>query len=168
MALPKRDHAYFLQLLKKREPAVFARYVAGEFASAAAALIAGGIRSAPKPIMVLERAWKNASAADRDAFLSSIGATVGLKAGTIVVVGELTAVEPIANPDRTLTSLTIARIKKLYPEEPFPCGVIMRAIGFKALDASLGRAMTRPWRISQEMIDALTLWLPAEEARRRS
>jgi len=168
MARPKRDHAYYLRQLKVREPDVFARFEAGEFASAAAALIVGGIRSVPKPINVLERAWKNASATDRDAFLSSIGAAVGLKAGTIVLAEEPTTSEPIANPDRTLTALTVARINKLYPDKPFPCGVIMGAIGFTKRDASLGRAMTRPSRIRPEMIDALTLWLPAEEARRRS
>ncbi|KPF73220.1 hypothetical protein IP69_00125 [Bosea sp. AAP35] len=168
MARPKHDNVFYLGLLKKRQPAIFARYEAGEFASAAAALFAGGVRTTPKPINALARAWKNASAADRDAFLSSIGATVGLKAGTIVVAEGPTTAEPIANHDRTLTPLTIARIKRLYPAESLPCRVIMPAMGFGRLDASLVKAIRHGSRIKPDMIDALAIWLPAEEARRRS
>ncbi|MCZ8041670.1 MAG: hypothetical protein O9330_04270 [Beijerinckiaceae bacterium] len=158
MASPKRDHAYFLQLLKKREPAVFARFEAGEFASVAAALIAGGIRAAPKPINVLERAWKNASAADRDAFLVARGL------GPLAPAPVRSASGLYVDPDRRFTALGKLRLTQIMKTRSIKMGVVVTEIGQKVDHPSVGNARSQGTRMQPHVAEAISEWIQRHES----
>lgn len=155
----KRGNAYYLGVLERRHPAIYARYLAGEFKSVASALQATGIRKPPKPAHALMRAWRDASEAERKKFLESIGASRP---------GDAPKWTNIATPDRKLTEHAKRRFKALFPMSPFPCGYIMSAIGRPTTDVSLMHAIQSGYKLKPELIAKLNVWLPAEEARRRA
>jgi len=164
----KRDNDYYLGLLEKAAPAVYAQYRAGHFKSASAAILAGGVRQAPQQIHALLRAWKKASPTERAEFLSKIGASSS--AGTSPAASP--APTSIVTPNRRLTEATKKRLLALYPPgsgryDGFPTEKVMTALGLPTHDTSLGMAMRRNTSLQLDLIRELEVWLPVEEARRR-
>lgn len=163
MAKQKRDNDYYLGLVERHHPTIYARYLAGEFKSAAAAILAAGVRQPPKAIHALKRAWVKADASERREFLDWLRASHGKRRPASVSSPTLS----IATVDRRLTEDAKKRLKTLYRGEPFPNGLIMAAIGIGTNDTSLGTAIARNTRLSPAMITLLEAWLPAEEAHRK-
>jgi hypothetical protein len=65
------SRAYTLDRLKREQPDIFARVVAGELTANAAAIEAG-FRKSATPLDSLRRAWRKASAEQRAAFIAEI------------------------------------------------------------------------------------------------
>lgn len=164
MSMPKkqkRDNAYYLDVVERKHPAIYARYLAGDFASASAAILAAGVRKPPKQIHVLKSAWSKATSAEKRAFIAWIKAMPPKSAASVPMA------RPISTPDHHLTADAKKRIKTLFPDDPFPNAIIMKAIGGGAHDTSLGMAIVRDTTLQPALIALLETWLPAEEARRK-
>jgi len=58
----------------------------------------------------------------------------------------------------------IAHIKAVMARRSIKVGVIMKELGFSALNPSLGLAMNQGFRINDRMIDALADWLRTNPA----
>lgn len=163
MAKQKRDNTYYLGVVEKKHPAIYARYLAGEFKSATAAILAAGVRQPPKQIHALKRAWKNAGTAERREFLDWLKATHVKRAAPTSATPRIS----IVTAEGRLTEAARKRFRALFPEDPFPTAIIMKEIGGGAHDTSLGQAIQRSSRLQPALIALLEAWLPAEEARRK-
>lgn len=154
----KRDNVYYLGLVETRAPHLYARYRAGEFKSAAEVIRLAGVKTAPKAINDLRRAWKAASAADRATFVAEIGLT-------------LTVAAPAAAPARTtvviygldgcLTPEGARRIQEIMDKRGLwsRTGAIMKEIGFDPRNTSLGTALARNTTIQPALAAALQSWV---------
>lgn len=71
-AQQKRDKAYYLRLLKKRHPDVFARVGRGELTETEA-LHVTGVKPRPHPLVSLRREWRKASVTERKQFILEAG-----------------------------------------------------------------------------------------------
>lgn len=156
MPTRKRDNVYYLGLVETRAPHLFARYRAGEFKSVAEVIRLAGVKTAPKAINDLRRAWKAASAADRATFVSEIGLppTVAAPAAaparpTVVIYGS----------DGCLTPDGARRIREIIDLRGLTMGAIMKEVGFKPLNASLGMALARRTAIQPALAAALQAWV---------
>lgn len=159
----KRDTAYYLEQVEKRHPAVYAQYRAGHFKSAAAAVLAAGVRQPPQQIHALKRAWRKASAAERREFVDWLKATMPRKSAAAPLPTSIS----IATADNRLTEDAKKRFRALFPAGPIESAPIMRAIGQSPHNVSLSGAVLHNETLQPDVIKALEVWLPAEEARRR-
>lgn len=155
MAKQKRDNAHYLDVLKRKHPAIYADHLAGRFRSASAAFIEAGIRKPPRAIHALMRAWKKASASERADFLSSIGAT----AAAARTSGPTSGTVAIADPDSRLTAPGKRRIEEIMTMRGIKMGVVMDELGGVRLDASISRAMNRNHRLKPSLVAALQAWV---------
>lgn len=143
----KRDSSYYLARLKSEKPKVYRDYLAGAYPSVNAALRAAGLKKSRTPLHELKNAWMKASVAERSAFVK------WLKTGTRSASATVVAV------DRRLTHGAKHRIAVIMDRRRLKMGDVMRELGFKPLNASLGRALLSGTRIQQDLIAALESWL---------
>ncbi len=68
----KRDSEYWIKRVKDEYPDVWAKYERGAIKSVRAAAIEAGLIRERTPLMDLNRAWKNASRAERKTFLADV------------------------------------------------------------------------------------------------
>ncbi len=157
MAGRKRDNAYYLGLVERRDPGIFARYRAGDM-TAAEAIRAAGVKTPPKAIHALRRAWKAASAADRTIFAAEVGLVpAGAVTGPLSTPTAVTVT--ICNPDGRLTRDGARRIQEIMDKRGITTGGIMKEIGLDPLDASLGQALRHSSRIKQALAEAVQVWV---------
>lgn len=156
MAKPKRDNTYYLGVVEKKHPAIYARYLAGEFKSAAAAILAAGVRQPPKQIHALKRAWKNATATERAEFLSIVGLRTSGAASTPLPSHSL---PPITDVEGRLTSDGKHWIIEIMTKRRLTMGLVMEELGQKRLNASVGRAMNQGHRLKSDLAASLQAWV---------
>jgi len=176
MAKRVRDNAYYLGLVAERAPAIHARYLAGDFKNATAAIRAAGVKTPAKPINALLRAWKVASAADRAAFLASVGVVAPAPAARApaapVAIGPAPAPSaPVASAtavcdgEGRLTPYAKTRIDDILAARSAArgravrSGSIMKEMGFSGLDGSLGLALNRDFTLQPLVAEKLQDWL---------
>lgn len=156
MTKQKRDNAYYLRVVEKKHPAIYAQYLAGGFKSASAAILAAGVRQRPKQIHALLRAWKKATATERTGFLSSIGATA---VGTALSMPASSGPATIADAENRLTSSGRRRIEEIMTGRGIKMGTVMDELGRSRLDASIGNAMNHGHRLKPDLVVALQAWV---------
>lgn len=156
MAKQKRDNDYYLSVVEKKHPAVYARYLAGEFRSASAAILAAGVRKPPKQIHALLRAWNKASATERADFLVAIGA-VGSGASSPLAPRATPIV--IADAENRLTPAGRRRIEEIMARRGIKMGTVMDELGRKRLDASIGNAINHDHHLKPDLVLALQAWV---------
>ncbi|GHG25245.1 hypothetical protein [Paracoccus aerius] len=149
-----RNNQYYLDRLARERPDIHADLQSGKIPSTAKALDLAGIKPQRTPLQLLEAAWKKASAAEKTAFKGQIGCSApSPNAGFI---------SPSSAPihvDRRLTPATLAEVQRIMSARGLKMGHVMAELGFSRLNVSLGSALSRGWKVSQEMIDALEPWL---------
>jgi len=159
----KRDNQYYLDRLRNEHPAVFADFQAGKFKSAAEALVAAGLRKPRSQLDVLSSAWSKASPTERDTFKAQIGCSAPAPASVVpAVVSAVIAPPGQARPAKgkgQLTPALAADVTAIMARRGLKNGDVMREIGFKHLDASLGRALGRGDQVQNRMINALEDWV---------
>lgn len=155
-----RSNAYYLARMRDEHPAIYADYLAKKFKNASEAIRSAGLKKAPSPLDALRTAWAKATSAEQATFVAEIGCA---SSTTATIVTPLT---PIAGPELAihsggyLTPATVQPIKDIMSARGITQGTVMREIGYKPLNACLGRALGRGDRIHDEsMLDALENWL---------
>jgi hypothetical protein len=171
---PKRDNDYYLDRLRVEYPAIFADLQAGKFKNASEAFVAAGLRKQQSGLTTLQAAWNKATATERDAFKALIGcvAHAGSSSGTLSPAKNIAAphatAQAIVTPihvDGHLKPSVVANINAIKARRGIKTGVIMRELGFEALNPSLGLALSRDWRIKDPAIlDAIASWLVKNSA----
>lgn len=152
----KRDTAYYLDVVERKHPAIHARYLAGDFASASAAILAAGVRKPPKQIHALLRAWKKASASEQLDFLASIGVTTSTAPpapAPVFVVGS------VADSDRRLTPWGRLRIAEIMDRRGITMKTVMDELGELRLNTSISRAIHRDQRLPLDLLRKLKAWV---------
>lgn len=172
--IQKRDNDYYLERLRSDHPAVYADLQAGKFRNPAEAFVAAGLRRQKSALDMLRTAWTKASGPERDAFRVLIGcaappasapATMPLPAstsppssagrGTVSNTASLSTI----HANRYLTPVAKAAIEDVMARRGITTGIVMREMGFKPLNGSLGMALSRNTQLRPEMIAALEKWL---------
>jgi len=151
MPKQKRDNTYYLERLKIEFPIIYYDHLSGKYSSEREAFIAAGLVKPTSELNHLKRTWKRASKRERSEFLKYIGAGPSSK-------GKMTTVVDV---NGFLLTEAKTKIGKIMIDRNMTNGQIMTEIGFKALDASLGMAMSdyRESKIRQELAKALTDWV---------
>lgn len=80
--MARRDNDYYLELMKRERPQVYADYLDGKFKNITEARRAAGQIKVRTPLEQLELAWTEASVSEREAFKMSIGCTASPGAPT--------------------------------------------------------------------------------------
>jgi hypothetical protein len=160
----KRDNAYYLARLRKEHPTVHADYQAGKFKNLTGALVKAGLRKRRTGLDMLKSAWKNASASERDAFKSFIGCATPAVTGTPVsssghVAPSSPATSSAHSQPHHLPADLEVRIRDAMNRRGLNNGDVMREIGRKPTDTSLGMALSRKTRLQADMIEDLRAWV---------
>ena len=182
MAKQKRDNDYLMCRLEKEHPTIFADWKAGKFPSPRQALIAAGLRQPEKQLNILRNAWSKASATERADFLKWIGLAGGpapaitspnvaastkkAKSGVRSISSRSTLPGSPVTQTGHLKPWALTRITQIMDARRMKMGEVMKEMGFKPLDASLGRARRDldPSTISNDLALALSKWLDDNKA----
>lgn len=157
----KRDNAYYEQQLKNRYPKVHSDFLARKYASLREALIAAGIKQPRSRLHELKNAWLKATAAEQREFARWLRAQIGAAAVRLAPRGS-SGIRPIA-VDRRLEAWVASRIEVIRTKRGLTIGDVMHEMGFKRLNASLGRALARGDQLQPDVIAALEKWLNANK-----
>lgn len=166
MTKPKqqRDNTYYLERMKVERPDVFADYQKGMFKNASAALIAAGLRKPIDQLQVLKAALCKASQVEQDAFKAMIGCS-GATSGVAAPVASPPHPSPLSvQSNRMLTPAAATAIRDLMARRRMKPGQVMREMGFKPLDTSLGMALSRGTKLKPDLLEAIERWLTANGA----
>ena len=171
---PKRGNQYYLDRLRDEHPVIFADYLAGKFKNASEAFVLAGLRTKRSALNALRSAWAKASPTERDAFRVLIGCVTPLTAPapvspkkTTPAISTATQTAPISShvpnllgADGRLEPSAVAHIRAVMDRRKIKMGTIMKELGFKPLNASLGRAMERGTNLNNALlVEALADWL---------
>ncbi|MEB2845151.1 hypothetical protein GAO09_07610 [Rhizobiales bacterium RZME27] len=144
------------QQLKKEFPDIYAELVAGRIPSLKKALVKAGIMTKPTPVEKLLKAWGKANAAERDHFLTQIGANRTIlddHASTDETERRL-----IAN-GRYLLPHTVRQIEAIMKSRHLLPAQVMNEAGFPSEGRSLTRALAKNASLRLVVIAALDDWL---------
>jgi hypothetical protein len=155
--IQKRDNNYYLDLLRRKDPSVYHELLEGKHLTVDAALRAAGIKKARTRLQEMINAWNKATPTERDEFKSYIGCSVLSHAAPRPLSAR------IVSADRKLEPDVIVRIQEIMAKRRIRLGVVMKEMGFKALNPSLGMAMNQGTQIQQRMVEELGKWLDANE-----
>lgn len=151
-----RNNTYFLPRLEVEHPKIYADFRAGKYPSLRQALIAAGLKQEPRKLNALKATWKKASPADRLEFLKWVGAPTSAP----VAASTPTAAAPLVDGDGRLLPAIADRIRRIMSRRGLKMGAVMRELGLKVDDGSLGGALAKkPTRLRPELISALEKWL---------
>lgn len=156
----KRDNAYYEQQLKSRYPAAHSDFLAGKYKSLREALISTGIKRPRSRLQEMKNAWLNATPTEQREFARWLRARIAAAAAPSASTGG--GSRPIA-VDRRLETWVASRIEVIRVKRSLTIGDVMHEMGFKRLDASLGRALARGDRLQPDLITALEGWLTANK-----
>lgn len=160
---PKRDNAYYQRQLEGRFPTIYSDLLAGKYRSLREALIEAGIKKPRSPLNELKNGWRKASPTERREFLNWLRAQTGM-----VITGS-SATSPgtskrVVAVDGRLESWARRRIEDIISHRRMKLGDVMSELGFKELNASLGRSLARGSKLQPEMVSALEDWLEKNKA----
>lgn len=171
----KRDNDYYAPQLKENDRSIYDDWAAGKIPTLATALLQAGIKQKRTRLHELKNAWKKGTATEQAEFLKWLADEQGL---TCVPTISATSTRSIST--RTVLPSPVplkksARLCHLPPEmkeslieiiedQKIATGEILRQIGFKPLDPSLGIALRKNSRVSVDMIEQLKLWLPLNKS----
>jgi hypothetical protein len=147
----ERGAKYLLHRLQKKDPKIYADYVAGLYPSVNKACEAAGLKRRTDGLDALKRAWGKSSASDQNAFL-------------IWAKPPAAKIEPIALASITDSSLCLSKeVRDFLASWIFynssKAGRIMLELGFSPSDTSLSAAIKYGGPFRQEVIDQLRPWL---------
>ena len=153
-AKTKRDNDYYLQRMKVDALSVYHDYMAGKFPSVAAARRAAKLITPRTRLHEMKNAWSKATNDERKEFLLWLNSHRKTRV-SLVRGGRLTP----EGAEQVRAIITSRRLKM---------GEVMRELGFKPLDASLGQALRSNTLLRPALITALTHWVGKNLEPRRS
>ena len=158
----KRDNAYFMDRMMRERPDIHADYQAGKFKNQTEAFIAAGLIKPRSQLNHLQSAWAKATPTERDAFKVMIGcATASVAAVRPMNTGVTlaNAPQPVRPGKRHLTPALENAIRTIMDQRGLTTGEIMRQIGEKPLNVSIGNALHQAWRVSDDLFFKLEKWV---------
>lgn len=174
--LQKRDNHYYLERLRVDHPAIHTDYLAGKFKTPAEAFVVAGLRKPKTALDQLRSAWSRATAAERDAFKTTIGcmtpATIPAPPSpntaapaAVVPTTRPTSASGVIHVDGCLVPAVVDQINTVMARRGIMAGTVMKELGFKALNPTLGFALHRRTRINDpDVLIALEDWLKRNPA----
>lgn len=159
----KRDNAYYKERLEREHPAIYRDMLAGKYSSDREAFIAAGLKKSRTPLHELKNAWGKASAVERSNFLRWLKAQHASKT-TPTLASSSPSPSGLIAVDRRLGAWAKRRIEEIMLRRRMTYSDVMDELGFKRLNASLGRALARGDRLQPDMIDAIEKWLDTNTA----
>lgn len=157
---PKRDKAYYEERLLQDYPAYYADYINGKYRTITEVAVACGLKTKRTRIHELKNAWQKASVSERQEFENWLHAQYGITTPHPVTTSS--TIPPIAI-DRRLSPWAKSRIRVIIAKRHMRKGDIMHEMGFKKLNASLGRALDSDNRLQPAVLIALEAWLIANK-----
>jgi hypothetical protein len=160
-----RDNSYYLRRLERDYPDVLADLRSGKHASVAEAVTAAGLKKPRTRLHEMKNAWAKGSPVERDAFLRSIGATIGpsLTASASPVAGGPTTARIVGfDAQRQLTPAARVRIAEIMHRRGMRKSDVMDELAHDRLNPALWFALARNWRVKQSSLrSAVQDWLDA-------
>jgi len=148
-----RDNAYLEERLRNEHPSVYADLLAGKYRTVSAAAIAVGLKHVRTRLHELKNAWSKATSAEQAEFLRHL-----VRSGVTLPSSPPPPTSGIAI-DRKLTPAASRRIQDIMSRRALEPGDVMSEMGYKPLNASLGRALARGTTLQPDMIKSLEQWL---------
>jgi hypothetical protein len=159
----KRDNAYYKERLEREHPAIYRDLLAGKYKSDREAFIAAGIRQPRSRLHELKNAWEKATTTEQSDFVGWLSARHGVTTTPASTPVAASARGPVA-VNRRLEGWAKSRIQKIMDRRRMKNRDVMDELGFKRLNASLGRAIARGDKLQPDLIEALEKWLAANIA----
>ncbi|OLP45459.1 hypothetical protein BJF95_18250 [Rhizobium oryziradicis] len=159
----KAKKAADLERLRLQFPGTYSDFVAGRIASVRSALKITGIRPERTRVQKLKNSWKKATPKERQEFVNWLTAEGETDLPPQTKPSPLPEA-PIAN-GRYLLPQTIQRMEAIMTARGITPAEVMQDMGFGANDRSLLRAMARKTCLRLKVIEALKVWLQAQEAK---
>ncbi len=168
----KRDNGYYEERLKRDHPHIFADLKAGKYRSTSDALFAAGLKNPRTRLQEMKNAWTKASNRERSDFLKWLKASTPPTASVppapapaVPSTHRTTAApRPAAfDPDRRLLPASAARIKEIMRRRGLTSGEVTSELGFRNLNAALGRALHRNTQLQPDIMKAIERWLRDNE-----
>lgn len=155
----KRGNDYYLDRLRIDHPAIYADLQSKKFKNATEAFVAAGLRKQKMALDTLLSAWSKATPAEQAVFRARIGCVaaplpIGARPGLLS-----TATQKSSRDLRHLPQQLEKDLRTLMDQRGLTAGDVMRQMGMKPLNASLGMALHRATRVSDTLISALTKWV---------
>lgn len=163
-AKQKRNNEYYLERLRSEHPVVYSDFKSGRFKNLSEALIEARIRKKRTGLDTLKSAWKKASTAERDAFKAFIGCVTPPVACTPVGTHVPVKSSSPSPSKQHLPPALKAAIVEIMNRRRLKLGGVMREIGRKPLDASLGRALRNRTQLQESMVSDLESWAAKNKA----
>ena len=148
-----RNNAYLEERLRNEHPLVYADLLAGKYRTVSAAAIAVGLKQVRTRLHELKNAWSKATTAEQAEFLRHLA-----RSGVALPSSPPSPASGIAI-DRKLTPAACQRIQHIMSKRGLEPGDVMSEVGYKRLNASLGRALARGSTLQPDMIRSLEQWL---------
>lgn len=148
----KRDNAYYEERLKRDHPAINKDYRDGKYRNITEAAIAAGLKTRRTRLQELKNAWEKASPHERNEFERWLHTQYG------IVTPHPSITVPIAN-GRYLLPWAKSRIRAVMSIRGIEMGEVMKEIGEKPLNPSLGSALSNDSRLQPHLLAALEAWL---------
>lgn len=153
-----RDNNYYIDRLKRDHPSIYADLLAGKYRTVTEAAVAAGLKRPRTRLQELKNGWDKASLAEQRAFIAWLNARRKSLSARSTTILTASAGNPLAI-DCYLQPWAIARITDILSKRHIRTGEVMRELGYKALNPSLGFALVRKWRLRLSVIEALEKWL---------
>jgi hypothetical protein len=153
-----RSNAYWLDRLEKEHPTHFAILKAGGYRSVTEALIAAGLRKAPKPINALRRAWKSSSPKERYEFI---------RWGAAELTGKPASApksKDIVDRSSRLTAYALRMIVVILANRNITSAAAISEMGLSRHDYTFPAAITSRTAVRPELAEALEKWIEANKA----
>lgn len=158
----KRDNAYFMDRMTRERPDIHTDYQAGKFKNQTEAFIAAGLIKPRSQFDTLKSAWAKANPTERDAFKVMIGcatAPVAAVRPTPTGVSSSGGPQSLRPGKQHLRPALRTAISASMHQRGLTTGDIMREIGEKPLNVSLGQALNNDWKIRDELFVKLEKWV---------
>lgn len=153
----KRDNAYYEERLKNEFPTVYADLIAGKHKTITEAAIAAGLKKSRTRLQELKNAFNKANKAEQTAFLGWLAA----QGKPVAPSSKTSTASPTIAINGKLVPTIKNRIEEIVAKRHLKVGDVMAEMGFKKLNASLGRALHRRDRLQPDVVTALEKWLAA-------
>ncbi|MBB6510424.1 hypothetical protein F4695_003813 [Rhizobium soli] len=157
-----RDSAYYEDRPKREHPSIYADLKTGKHQTVTEAAIAAGLKTVRTRLQELKNAWSKASATERDDFVQWL-VGLGVTMPSVPAASTSGSLTLIAS-NRKLSPSASKRIEDIMSKRHLKVGDVMAEMGFRKLNASLGRALHRGDRLQPDVITALQKWLAANSS----
>ena len=152
----KRNGAYYEERLIRDHPVIYADLVGGKYRTVTEAAIAAGLKKPRTRLHELKNAWAKASPYERREFERWLHTQYGVMTPHPASING--AKVPIASNQRLLPWAK-SRIRAVMSIRHMKIGDVMKELGEKPLNASLGAALSSDNRLQPRIISALESWL---------